>query len=344
MDITTKVSSIFFCLFDNTKGPVIVYQDPPDYITSDAFYSIIDFVIPKQAFCNQLSKITSNGKIYVGHPTMIKNPKYGRNALLFNLVFVFSRDTSDSTISRYEHLIEQINDELRLLETNEEYLINVSKRDGLASIIPQMRQSLNSYGFCHIDFCDSIELFGRLTLEPTMKIDDITMEDVPVKIMELSAIDDLGMLQIMPYINGKRTAYDISKVARADEEIVSEILKQLVYGGYVVMIPKITDEKRFICTKQIVDLIEDDTMVSACINYCKRTILIKSTKVDIVQAIISIQPTHTWGQIKTIYKELDVDMYKLLKFLLVNKVVRETTSTERMVEVMSTKTSITGQE
>ncbi|KAL7720284.1 Tumor suppressor candidate [Entamoeba marina] len=337
----TKVTSIFFCLFDDRKGPVVMYQDPPDSIREDVFSEVSDFVIPKASFCNRLVKISANDLTFVGYPTMIKHPKYGRNALLFNLCFVFSRETTDATISCFEPLIKQLNKELRLLEINDEYLLLEEKRSNLQSIIPHIRSCLNVYGFCNIDFGDNIQVRVRLALDPTTPIDEIRLADVPVRVNELSTgEEDLGILQIFPYVNGNRTAQEIIELSNASSVVVVEVLKQLVYGNYVVMIPRISDERRFICTDKVLELYENKRMIQACIEFTKKHSMMKTTWTVVFKGLIDIQPKVTWGEFKQTHSHLDVDLNKLLTFGLVNKIIRASTLPEESLEAMQTHSII----
>ncbi|GAB1227463.1 hypothetical protein ENUP19_0340G0049 [Entamoeba nuttalli] len=335
----TKVSSIFFCLFDNTNGPMVVYQDPEKAIEGEVFSSISDFVIPKEGFCNRLVKITSERKTYVGYPTMIKHGKYGRNALLFNLCFVFDEGTSDGAISCYEAIIKQINKELRILEINEDYIIKEEKRKGLGEIIKHLRNCLNTYGFCNIEFGNNIQMRVRLAIDPSNPIEEIRIDEVPVKVNELGAgEEDIGINEILPYINGERTGREIIEASHSCYEIVSEGLKQLVYGGYVVMIPKIEDKKRYECTKKILELYENERMLQTCIEYCKKYSIIKRSRMDIFRLVVGIEGKVTWKEYKEKKKESELDMNKLLKFMLVNKIVRATSTSKEWVEGMKEQT------
>ncbi len=55
------------------------------------FDAISEYLIPKSELCNRIVIISSGIYKVVGYPVLIENPKYERNALLFNLCFVFQR-------------------------------------------------------------------------------------------------------------------------------------------------------------------------------------------------------------------------------------------------------------
>lgn len=55
------------------------------------FDSISEYIIPKLEICNRLVIISTRNYKVVGYPVSIQSQKYERNALLFNMSFVFKR-------------------------------------------------------------------------------------------------------------------------------------------------------------------------------------------------------------------------------------------------------------
>jgi hypothetical protein len=55
------------------------------------FDAISEYLIPKKEICNRLVVVSSGAYKVVGYPVSIESPKYERNALLFNLCFVFQK-------------------------------------------------------------------------------------------------------------------------------------------------------------------------------------------------------------------------------------------------------------
>jgi hypothetical protein len=55
------------------------------------FDSISEYLIPKPEICNRLVMISTGHFKVLGYPVSIESAKYERNALLFNLCFVFHR-------------------------------------------------------------------------------------------------------------------------------------------------------------------------------------------------------------------------------------------------------------
>ena len=55
------------------------------------FDAISEYLIPKKEICNRLVVISSGAYMVVGYPVSIESPKYERNALIYNLCFVFQK-------------------------------------------------------------------------------------------------------------------------------------------------------------------------------------------------------------------------------------------------------------
>lgn len=73
--------------------------------------------------------------------------KYERNALLFNLCFVFEKDAATAA---YEQVVRKMARVLKSLEVESEFLYNQETKRGVLNIMEQLLEDLNSYAECQI--------------------------------------------------------------------------------------------------------------------------------------------------------------------------------------------------
>lgn len=83
--------AIVFAEFDNTVGPKITCQEPPGFLSDEIFDSISDLIITGAELCHKLVTTRVGPYHIIGYPMQLSNKKYHRNALLFNVAFVFPR-------------------------------------------------------------------------------------------------------------------------------------------------------------------------------------------------------------------------------------------------------------
>lgn len=133
-----RLLSLFYTEFHPIQGPKVIYEIPEGSLinsvspvsgtpSADAkssfsfggesrlfdFEAISDFIIPKTQLCDNILKFTAGSFKVVGHPMTIENRKYERNALMFNLCWVFD---SHADVKSYEPVISKMAVVLRSLE------------------------------------------------------------------------------------------------------------------------------------------------------------------------------------------------------------------------------------
>eukprot|EP00466_Bigelowiella_natans_P004380 jgi/Bigna1/86325/estExt_fgenesh1_pg.C_90306 len=84
---------IFYAEFDNTVGPKITFQAPDGYLSPQSFEQISGYVITGPKLSHEVVTLNACGKRIVCYPIRIENSKYYRNALIFNIGFVFDPET-----------------------------------------------------------------------------------------------------------------------------------------------------------------------------------------------------------------------------------------------------------
>ena len=84
------IRCIFYSEFDNFVGPKITYQVPAGYISNEVFDAISEYFITKPQLAGRdVITLSAFGFSIMGFPMGIEGRKYHRNALLWNLAFVF---------------------------------------------------------------------------------------------------------------------------------------------------------------------------------------------------------------------------------------------------------------
>ncbi|KAF9300313.1 Nitrogen permease regulator 2 [Mortierella antarctica] len=119
-----RLLSIFYCTFHPTQGPKVLYEVPEGSILSKTsplvdFDSISEYLIPKVELCSKLVTISTPTCKVIGFPINLEHKKFQRNALMFNLAFVFDKDAE---ISSYEPVVRKMARVLKALEKESEFL------------------------------------------------------------------------------------------------------------------------------------------------------------------------------------------------------------------------------
>ncbi|KAG0051264.1 Nitrogen permease regulator 2 [Gryganskiella cystojenkinii] len=119
-----RLLSIFYCTFHPIQGPKVLYEVPEGSILSKTsplvdFDSISEYLIPKAELCSKLVTISTPTCKVIGFPINLEHKKFQRNALMFNLAFVFDKDAE---ISSYEPVVRKMARVLKALEKENEFL------------------------------------------------------------------------------------------------------------------------------------------------------------------------------------------------------------------------------
>jgi hypothetical protein len=102
------------------------------------FDSISEYLIPKVELCAKLVTISTPTCKVIGYPINLEHKKFQRNALMFNLAFVFDKDAE---ISSYEPVVRKMARVLKALEKESEFL---SRQTRLAMMDNGALASLNA--------------------------------------------------------------------------------------------------------------------------------------------------------------------------------------------------------
>lgn len=162
----SQLAAVYFCEFDNLVGRTLAYQEPAGFISTDAFDSISEFLIPKPQLCDQLIALREFGDLVLGKagrvvlcwPMCLEDTRYARNALLFSIGFILEPCTSCSASERFGRVLEKAARHLGVLE-RETSLLSGGKRE-VQHLLLQLFHDLRSHGRCSVavDASNTLEL------------------------------------------------------------------------------------------------------------------------------------------------------------------------------------------
>eukprot|EP01103_Thecamoeba_quadrilineata_P018450 TRINITY_DN701_c0_g1_i1.p1 TRINITY_DN701_c0_g1~~TRINITY_DN701_c0_g1_i1.p1 ORF type:complete len:224 (+),score=31.84 TRINITY_DN701_c0_g1_i1:52-723(+) len=221
------INGILFCEFDASLGPKITYQVPKGWINNEVFDTVSEYVITKPFLYDRVVSIsTPLGDKIMGVPVCIENSKYPRNALLFNLCFVFGSKTQTSI---YIPILRKLAVTLRDLETESEFIYRETSKSRILDIITRILSHLNSTGECIIpvDAANTIHLkiFPHISSPPP-----ILDHEVPVKTVSNFETfeEEFSMQMVLSHIDSIKYVKQIAEEAKVKIEIVRQCLQQLL--------------------------------------------------------------------------------------------------------------------
>ncbi|KAB7497603.1 Nitrogen permease regulator 2-like protein [Armadillidium nasatum] len=145
--IEGKIECIFLCKFHPDLGPIIVCQYPENYFSKEVFESIHNYLISKLQIKKKTITLSVFGNKVSGYPNEIKDFKYLRNALIYNLCFVCD---SKSRSVQYEPVVKKISEYLENFELENGFLSSQESTEKLSGILKEIIEGLNNYGQCTV--------------------------------------------------------------------------------------------------------------------------------------------------------------------------------------------------
>ncbi|XP_078690409.1 GATOR1 complex protein NPRL2-like isoform X1 [Branchiostoma floridae x Branchiostoma belcheri] len=269
-DGRNKIRCIFFSEFHPVAGPKITFQVPEDYISQKLFDSVHIYIITKPQLQNKLITLDALGHRIIGCPVSIQNAKYSRNALLFNLCFVFG---SDADSQRYEPVVKKLAGYLTTLELETGFLSDEQSKQKLPQVMKELLTQLNTCGTCSVPINESNTL--HLKIVPTSEEPPVVLEHhVPVFLKDkesfVSSQWDLTTQQILPYIDGFNHVQRIAQEADVDINLVRICVQNMLYYGVITLLPIFQYSNVYVCTPDIHTLVQDSRLQSECLAYVSK--------------------------------------------------------------------------
>ncbi|KAK3821710.1 MAG: nitrogen permease regulator 2 [Benniella sp.] len=267
-----RLLSVFYCTFHPIQGPKVLYEVPEGSILSKTsplvdFESISEFLIPKVEICARLVTISTPTCKVVGFPVNLEHKKFQRNALMFNLAFVFDKDAETSS---YEPVVRKMARVLKALEKENEFLSRQPDENGMQNLIEQLLEDLNSYCECRIPI-DSANIIN-LKLFPTYPNPPPVYDyQVPISTVNLEALMDVSwdmtMQRIAKYINGVNSVKRIAEYADVETGLARLCMQHLLYYGCIIMVDLFQFKNIYAVKLEMMRLTEDLALQNECVSY-----------------------------------------------------------------------------
>ncbi|TMW65334.1 hypothetical protein Poli38472_007976 [Pythium oligandrum] len=321
----SMLKGVFYSEFDNIAGPQIVFQAPSDVLSSDVFDSVSSYIIIDKALCGKIITVCAQNIKIVGYPVCIEDDKYHRNALLFNIAFVFDQGVDTAS---YRPILRKLGALVESMERESGFLSRGESKALLEHILPQILRDLSFSGECTIPV-DAANIIN-LKLFPTLQ-DPSTVFDyqVPVAIRDLRQLLDnsewdLALQQIVPFIDGVKYVKRISVEADVEIAIVKKCLRQLLYYGCITMIDIFLHSNIYAITPKISVLANDLKLQAECALYVTKSGKAPPSFAKIFALYCSMQPSLRMSDFCVVYAEslANIDVRRFITFGLIHSFLR----------------------
>lgn len=320
------IKGIFYSEFDNIAGPIIVFQAPSDVLSNETFDSISSYIIIDKALCGKIITVCVHDLKIVGYPVCIEDDKYHRNALLFNIGFVFD---SHVETEPYRPILRKLGTLMESMEKESAFLSTTETKAKLETILPQILRDLTVHGECTIP----INVANVLNLKVFPRFQDpVQVYDyqVPVAIRDLRALAhncaewDLALQQIVPFIDGVNYVKRISLEADVQIDIVKKCMRQLLYYNCITMVDIFLHSNVYATTPKIGHLANDPTLQAECTTYITKSGRPTPPFGKVFALYCSMQPGIKMSDFCVIYAETlnSIDVRRFITFGLIHGILR----------------------
>ncbi|EEY64899.1 uncharacterized protein PITG_16224 [Phytophthora infestans T30-4] len=320
------IKGLFYSEFDNVAGPVILFQAPENVLSNEVFDSVSGYIIIDKALCGKIITVRAQQMKIVGYPVCIEDDKYHRNALLFNIGFVFDELVETAP---YRPILRKLGALVEGMEKESGFLYNADKKELLGTILPQILRDLTLHGECTIPV-DTANVVN-LKLFPTLQDPASVFEyQVPVAIRDLRALLensaewDLALQQIVPFIDGVRYVKRISLEADVEIAIVKKCVRQLLYYGCVTLIDIFLHSNIYANTPKIAVLANDPKLQAECAVYISKSGHAPPSFARIFALYCSVQPSLRMSDFCVVYSDslALIDVRRFVTFGLIHGFLR----------------------
>ncbi|ESO95737.1 hypothetical protein LOTGIDRAFT_188434 [Lottia gigantea] len=319
------IESIFYSEFHPIAGPQIVYQVPEDYITKEEFDSVHIYIITKPDLQKSVITVNLSQHTIVCCPVCIENPKYKRNALIFNLCLAFKKD---SVTWIYESVVKKLASYLTQMELENEFLFSEEKKKQIPSFLKKVKDHLNNYGYCRTTVTMGESCTVHLKIAQCVSDPPIIEEyDVPVLIQDKLVTDytwDLTTQQILHYVDGSSHVAKIASEADIEVNRVKACLQNLLHYQVIQNLSIFQYSNVYTITPQLQQLATDKQLQEECIQFVGRKEKKQPTFYDIYKMYCSLTAGITVKDICSRYNphSLLIDERKLLQYGLLKGFIR----------------------
>ncbi|KAL3853694.1 hypothetical protein ACJMK2_017216 [Sinanodonta woodiana] len=318
------IKCILFSEFHPIAGPKITFQVPEDYISKETFDSIHNYIITKPELQTRLVTVNALGHKFVGCPVCIDNPKYDRNALIFNLCFVFDAQTQTCP---YDLVIKKLASYVTQLELESGFLSNDETKSTLPKLLTDILVKLNENGCCSIVMGELCTIYLKVSpvIEDPNSVQD---HDVPIftskKVEVGSPLWDITTQQVLQYIDGFNHVAKIATEADVEINLVKACLQNLLHYKVITIISIFQYSNVYTCTPNICRLANDPDLQEECIQFVATQGRVQPSFRDIFMFYSGLTPGTTVKALcnRSNPRALKIDEKKLIQFGLMKKLIR----------------------
>ncbi|XP_047481812.1 GATOR complex protein NPRL2-like [Penaeus chinensis] len=319
------ILSIFLSEFHNIAGPKIVYQYPENYVTKEVFDAVSVYIIPKPQIQKRIITVNVLGHKITGYPNEIKNLKYVRNALIFNLCFVC--DSKSRTV-HYEPAVKKLSEYLENLELENGFLSNDGSREQIPRMLRHILEELNARGECTVTQGLSTSVLHlkvvRIWPDPPHVLDHHVPILISERVLSQGEHWDLTTQQVLPYIDGYAHVAKIAAAADVESNLVKACVENLLYYDQVRLLPIFQYSNIYTVTSNIGKLYDNHELQEEC----QRAVGKNSTSLPQLSHIMMLYCSMTYGVsvrdlcIRFNPQALNVDERRLIQFGLLHNLIR----------------------
>lgn len=139
-----KILSLFYSEFNVDKGAEIIYQLPKNYMTTEEFNKISEFIIPKTFLCNKVLNLRLGNSYLLGFPIFLENKNYQRVRFQFNFCIILDKNEYEENYYLYDNLIKKLNLCFETLEIENEFNFMKSSTHTIKNFMEILYKSLTS--------------------------------------------------------------------------------------------------------------------------------------------------------------------------------------------------------
>ncbi|KAJ9070912.1 Nitrogen permease regulator 2 [Entomophthora muscae] len=336
-----RLISLFYTEFHPIQGPKVIYEIPEGTLINSVsptsgtpsgdtkvllsqvgesrlfdFEAISDYIIPKTQLCENILTFTAGSYKVVGHPMTIENRKYERNALMFNLCWVFD---AHAVVNSYEPIISKMAVVLRSLEIENEFLSDHNKRKSLLPAMEHMLEDLNNICEARITL-SSMDIINLKLFPSYQQPLNFEMFEVPVPIAELTnMVDstwDITTNKLLRHIDGVNHVKRIISLSEVDSTLAKKSMEHLLYYGCVVMVDLFQYSNIYAVKPSINRTIEDVILQRECMAYLFRPGVTSPSFAKIFSLYCSLKPgltLHQWIEENQV-ESLNLDVRRFINF------------------------------
>ncbi|XP_070192729.1 GATOR1 complex protein NPRL2-like [Littorina saxatilis] len=318
------IECILFSEFHPTAGPKITCQTPDDFLSKESFDAIQNFIITKRELEGRLITVTAFGKKFVGCPVVIDNTKYKRNALIFNVSFVFDKDINTAT---YGPIVKKLAAYMVQLEMESQFLSNKDKEPHIQQFLERVRDDLNRDGVCSLPMGDSCTVHLKVTPEEGQHV-NVQDHDVPILVASRNEIAhhpwDLTTQQILHHVDGTSHVVKIAAEADVDINLVKACLQNLLYFNVVKMVSVFQYCNVYTCTPDVHKLFASKDLQQECVRYVARNEQCLPSFRDVFMLYCNLTPGTTVKDICARFNphSLKIDEKRLIQFGVLKGLIR----------------------